>query len=111
MLKDPISIVMSEEQIDQEAAKEARLERYKAKLQKEFDEYTELKQFVIKHMGYLLRKKVQIEVGSVQLLETHQCLIINDLLLVSFTEAADMLYDLKRKEKDDKEKCKKNRKG
>lgn len=80
--------------------KQTKAEKVKAILERDFDEFKRIRAYVHKHMKYLEGKKVPIDVGSVQYLPSHDCVIINDLLLVSYTEAMEIIKKLKKEEKD-----------
>ncbi len=103
-INEPIEWVIqgpSQKQMDEavEKAKAVKAEAYKVKLQNEYDEFREMRAFVLKNMSFLRGKKVAIEVGSIQFLPSHECIIINDLLLVSFTEAKELIVELRENEK------------
>lgn len=96
-MKDPTQIIIFEPA--KEHAKKTNVEKVKAILEKDFDDFKRTRAYVLKHMGYLRGKTVPIEVGSIQSLPSHECIIINDLLLMSFQEVLEMIVDLKMKEK------------
>lgn len=83
-----------------EKAKALQNERFMAKVQHEYDDFRAMRQYVIEHLPYLQGKTVPVEITSIQLLETHECLILNNLILVPFGEAREMIATLKRKDKD-----------
>lgn len=74
---------------------EFKLQRYKARLNRDFDEFQKTKQYVLQHMGYLMNRVIPMEVTSIQSLPTHDCVIVNDLLLYSYTELEAIIKDAK----------------
>lgn len=97
-MRDLIEFRVNDEQKQVVDASQA--ERVKAILERDFDEFKNIRAFALKHMSYLKGKSVPIEVTSIQSLPSHNCLIINDLLLLSYTEAVEFIYDLKKKEQE-----------
>lgn len=95
----------TEKQIDtaREEAKARWAAEHIAKVQVEYDTFREMRKYVIEHIPFMRDKVVPIEISSIQLLESHDCLIINDLLLVSFTEAKDMIDRLKEEQEEENE--------
>ncbi len=70
---------------------EFKLARYKARLNRDFDEFKNTKRYVLENMGYLMNRVIPMEVMSIQSLPTHDCVIVNDLLLYSYTELEEII--------------------
>ena len=93
------------EEANQEAKKtQSQEERVKAILERDFDIFKNQREFALKNMHLLRGKKVPIEVDSIQSLPSHNCIIINDLLLMSFVEVEDLIVAFQNMEKKRKEK-------
>lgn len=73
--------------------------RVKAILERDYDEFKRIRDYAIDNMDYLHGRRVPIEVDSIQRCDSHNCIIINDLLLLSYTEATEMIVAMK--ERDD----------
>lgn len=91
-MRDPTEIVIFEEAHEQ--VRETAEDRVKAIIDRDFDEFKKMRAYVLKNMHKLRGNMVPIEVMGIQSLPSHECLIINDLLLVSYTEAAEMIMEI-----------------
>lgn len=100
-MREPSSIIMLD--VQQEEAKQAvrasQAERVNRILERDYDQFKRIREFVLEHMGYLRGKPVPIEVDSIQHLGSLNCMVINDLVLVSYIEAMDMILELMDKDK------------
>lgn len=97
-MKELSTFVLQDE--SHQLVRKSQEERVKAIIERDWDEFTKTKEYAIKNMEKLRGTLVPIEVGSIQNLPNHNCIIINDLLLVSYTEVKEMIMDLKQKEKE-----------
>ncbi len=91
-MRDPTEIVMFEQAVEQQ--KQTQEDRVKAILDRDFDEFKKMRAYVLKNIHKLRGHMVPIEVMGIQSLPSHECIIINDLLLVSYTEAAEMIREI-----------------
>ena len=95
-MREHAGITIIEEANEQsQASKEARA---MAIIERDFEEFKRTRDYVFKHMSFLRGKKVPIEVTSIQYLPSHECIIINDLLLMPFSEVIDLIEELHKKE-------------
>lgn len=91
ILPGPSVLQMDEKR---ERIREARIAAKKAKLEADFDAFTAMRKYVIENMHKLRGRYVPMEVDSIQLLEDRNALILNDLQMVSFSEANDMIGEV-----------------
>lgn len=95
-MREHAGITIIEEANEQaQASKEARA---MAIIERDFEEFRRMRDYVFKNMSFLRGKKVPIEVSSIQYLPSHECIIINDLLLMPFSEVIDLIEELHKKE-------------
>lgn len=98
-MKDELNpIVMIEEA--QEKAPANQEARVKAILERDYDEFKRIRDFVVKNMHKLKGKYVPLEVMAIQNITSHHCIIINDHFLFPYHEVADFIMELECQDED-----------
>lgn len=69
------------------------------KLEHEYDQFKDLRAWVIRNMHHLKGERVEIEVHHITNLETLDCIIIDDLLILPYHEVAEMLMKIMEEKK------------
>ncbi len=69
--------------------------RYKAQLNRDFDEFNKTKRYVIDNIEYLKGRVIPMEVYSIINCPTHECVIVNDLYIYPYTEMEELIKSAK----------------
>lgn len=74
---------------------EFKIARYKARLDRDFDEFNATKRYVIENMEYLRGRVIPMEVYSIINCPSHECVIVNDLYIYPYTEMEELIKSAK----------------
>lgn len=96
MSKAPTEFIIFEQRLEEkadeakEAAKAAQRERFKHKLQNEYDEWSFIRDYVRRHMHLLKGQKLPIEISSIQdISDPYNCVILNDIEMLPYLAIYD----------------------
>ncbi len=67
---------------------------YYKKLEKEYAEFLERMAYVKANCHRLIGRKIPVEVYAIQNVDTHNCILVDDLLLLPYDEVKDILDDM-----------------
>ena len=77
-----------------QGAHEVKLKRgaaQEAKMQQDFNDFNNTKRYVIENLDYLKDRVIPMDVDQITNLPSHNCILVNDLLLYSYTDVEEII--------------------
>lgn len=88
-------------QVEDAIQKDSKEHRFMQQQQIEFDQFCLMRDYVLKNLTYLKGKQVPVDVDTITHLPSHNCIILNDLLLLPYSEVFQMIKNIKNATKKD----------